>query len=257
VDLGITGRTAVVCASTSGLGAASARALGAEGANVVVSGRREDLAKSIAAELPSAVGVAVDLTAPGGSEELLRAAHEAFGDIDILVLNGPGPRPATASTLDTESIAKALHDLLLVQQTLVNAVLPGMRERGWGRIVAIASSGVVQPLPNLALSNIGRTALAAYLKSLATDVAADGVTVNLVLPGRIATDRTESLDKAAAERSGRSEAEARADSERTIPARRYGRPEEFGAVTAFLCGAPASYTTGTAVRCDGGLVGVL
>jgi 3-oxoacyl-[acyl-carrier protein] reductase len=257
MDLGIKGRTAVVCASTGGLGAAVARALGTEGANVVVSGRRGELAESIAAELPSAVGVAVDLTADGGPEALLAAAAQAFGEVDILVLNGPGPKPATASQLDPETTARAVHDLLLVQQMLVNAVLPGMRERGWGRIVSIASSGVVQPLPNLALSNIGRTALAAYLKSLATEVAADGVTVNLVLPGRVATDRTDSLDRAQAERSGRSIEEARAASERDIPARRYGRPEEFGAAAAFLCGAPASYITGTAVRCDGGLVGVL
>jgi 3-oxoacyl-[acyl-carrier protein] reductase len=257
MDLGISGRTALVCASTSGLGAATARALGAEGANVVVCGRRGELAKSIAAELPSAVGVTVDLTAPGGAEALLAEATDAFGQIDILVLNGPGPSPGTAASLDDEATARAVHDLLLVQQRLVNGVLPGMRERGWGRILAIASSGVVQPLPNLALSNIGRTALAAYLKSLSIDVAADGVTVNLLLPGRIATDRTTALDRAEAERSGRSEQEVRAASERGIPIGRYGRTDEFGAIAAFLCGAPASYLTGTAVRCDGGLVGVL
>jgi 3-oxoacyl-[acyl-carrier protein] reductase len=257
MDLGIAGRNAVVCASTGGLGAATARALGAEGANVVVSGRRGELASSIAAELPSAVGVGVDLTADGGPEALLAAATEAFGDIDILVLNGPGPKPATASQLDPATTALAVHDLLLVQQTLVNAVLPGMRSRGWGRIVAIASSGVVQPLANLALSNIGRTALAAYLKSLATEVAAEGVTVNLVLPGRIETDRTDALERSTAESTGNSVAEVRAGFERSVPAGRYGRPEEFGATAAFLCGVPASYVTGTAVRVDGGLVGVL
>ena len=179
VDLGIKGRTALVCASTSGLGEATARALGAEGANVVVSGRRAELAESIAAELPSAIGVGVDMTAPDGSATLLDAASSAFGEIDILVLNGPGPRPATAAALDTESIVGALHNLLLVQQQMVAAVLSGMRERRWGRILSIASSGVVEPLPHLALSNIGRSALAAYLKSLATEVASDGVTVNL------------------------------------------------------------------------------
>jgi 3-oxoacyl-[acyl-carrier protein] reductase len=257
MELGIAGRTAVVCASTSGLGAATARALGAEGANVVVSGRREELAKSIAAELPSAVGVAVDLTADGGPEALLAAATEAFGDIDILVLNGPGPKPLTASQLDPATTARAVHDLLFVQQELVNAVLPGMRARGWGRIVAIASTGVVQPLPNLALSNVGRTALAAYLKSLATEVAADGVTVNLVLPGLIETDRIGVILGAAAQSSGRTEQELRAAEEQTVPARRFGRPEEFGAAAAFLCGASASYITGTAVRVDGGLVRAL
>jgi 3-oxoacyl-[acyl-carrier protein] reductase len=240
VDLGITGRTAVVCASTSGLGAASARALGAEGANVVVSGRRMELAKSIAAELPSAVGVSVDLTAPGGPEELLRAAREAFGHVDILVLNGPGPRPATAATLDTESTAQALHDLLLVQQTLVNGVLPEMRERGWGRIVAIGSSGVVQPLPNLALSNIGRTALAAYLKSLSADVAADGVTVNMVLPGRIATDLG----------GGTTDDQRRFS---VIPIPRTGTPADCEGIIVYLMSDASAYHTGDTITIDGGL----
>lgn len=257
MELGIKGRNALVCASTGGLGAATARMLGNEGANVVVSGRRAELASSIASALPSAVGVGVDLTADGGPEQLLEAALSAFGEIDILVLNGPGPRTGTASTLDTESTVAAVHNLLLVQQKLVNAVLPGMRSRGWGRIVAIASSGVVQPIPGLALSNIGRSALAAYLKSLATDVAADGVTVNLVLPGRIATDRMESLNRSVADATGRPLAEVHAEGEKTIPAGRYGDPDEFGAVAAFLCSAPAAYVTGTAVRCDGGLVAVL
>ncbi|MBO0849967.1 MAG: SDR family oxidoreductase [Pseudonocardia sp.] len=257
MELGIGGRNAVVCASTAGLGEAAARALAADGANVLVSGRRGERAMAIAAELPGAVGVQVDLLAADGPNALLAAAAEAFDHVDILVLNGPGPRPGTASTLTPEDSARAVHDLLLVQQTLVEAVLPGMRERGWGRIVAIGSSGVVQPLTHLALSNIGRSALAAYLKSLATEVAGDGVTVNLALPGRIATDRTDAIDGAQADREGRTLAEVRANLERGIPARRYGRPEEFGAVVAFLCGAPASYLTGTAVRCDGGLVGAL
>lgn len=257
MDLGIGGRNAVVCASTAGLGEAAARALAADGAHVLVCGRRGERAASIAAELPGATATEVDLMAPGGPEALLATAADAFDHVDILVLNGPGPRPGTASTLTPEDSARAVHDLLLVQQTLVEAVLPGMRERGWGRIVAIGSSGVVQPLTHLALSNIGRSALAAYLKSLATEVAGDGVTVNMVLPGRIATDRTDAIDSGQADREGRPLAEVRAGIERGIPARRYGRADEFGAVVAFLCGMPASYVTGTAVRCDGGLVGAL
>jgi 3-oxoacyl-[acyl-carrier protein] reductase len=257
MDLGIAGRHAVVCASTGGLGEGVARALGAEGARVVVSGRRAERAKEIAAELPEAVGVGVDLTGPGGPEALVEAATGAFGAVDILVLNGPGPAPAAASRVDTATITQALHDLLIIQQQLVAAVLPGMRERGWGRIVAIASSAVAQPIPSLALSNIGRTALAAYLKSLATEVARDGVTVNLVLPGRIGTDRLGSLDRTLAERTGRPLAEVQAAEQASVPAGRYGTPAEFGAVAAFLCGVPAGYVTGTAVRCDGGLVGVL
>jgi 3-oxoacyl-[acyl-carrier protein] reductase len=257
MDLGVTGRTAVVCASTSGLGEAVARALGAEGANVVVSGRRAERARQIAGELPSAVGVEVDLTADGGPDRLLAAAADAFGEVDILVLNGPGPRPGGAAGLTADDIAGAVHSLVLVQQRLVEAVLPGMRERGWGRILAVGSSGVVSPIPNLALSNTGRAALAGYLKTLSAEVAADGVTVNMLLPGRIATDRLASLDATTAEREQRPVEQVSADAQAGIPARRYGRPDEFGAVAAFLCGAPASYVTGTALRCDGGLVNVL
>lgn len=129
-----------------------------------------------------------------------------------------------------------------------------MRERGWGRILAVGSSGIVAPLPNLALSNVGRAALAGYLKTLAAEVAADGVTVNLLLPGRIETDRTAAVDAANAERTGRTVAEVVQASVASIPSRRYGRPSEFAAAAAFLCSAPASYITGTALRCDGGLI---
>jgi 3-oxoacyl-[acyl-carrier protein] reductase len=132
-----------------------------------------------------------------------------------------------------------------------------MRARGWGRIVAIGSSGMVAPLPNLAASNLGRAALAGYLKTLAVEVAADGITVNIAVPGRIATDRVASLDATAAAGSGKTVEQVKEQSEASIPADRYGRPEEFGAAAAFLCSGPASYITGTIVRCDGGLLPVL
>lgn len=254
MDLGIRGRVAVVAASTGGLGRAVAEALAAEGALVVVAGRRGDLAEQIAAGLPDAVGVQVDLTVPDGPRALVEAAREAYGDPDILVLNGPGPRPGTAAGLDTGDLAAAVDSLLLAQQRLVALTLPSMRRRGWGRILAVGSSGIAEPLPGLVLSNAGRAALAAYLKTLAAEVAADGVTVNLLLPGRIATDRVAALDAARAEREQRPVAEVEAASQAAIPAGRYGTPAEFGAAAAFLCSAPASYITGTALRCDGGLV---
>jgi len=257
MDLGLRDRTAVVCASTGGLGAAVARALGAEGARVVVSGRRGDQATAVAAELPPAVGVQVDLLAPDGPDRLVAAATTAFGPIDILVLNGPGPPPGPAAAVTDQAAAAAVDTLLRPHLRLIAAALPAMRDRGWGRILAIGSSGVAAPLPNLALSNLGRAALAGYLKTLAAEVAADGVTVNLLLPGRIGTDRTADLDQATAARTGQSIDEVRANSQRLIPAGRYGDPAEFGAAAAFLCSAPASYITGTAVRCDGGLVGTL
>jgi 3-oxoacyl-[acyl-carrier protein] reductase len=254
MDLGLTGRVAVVCASTGGLGEAIARALGAEGASVVVSGRRGDRAKEIAASLPSAVGVEVDLTSSGGPDQLVAAARDAFGEVDVLVLNGPGPKPGPAAGVTDEGLDAAVDSLLRPHLRLLAQTLPGMRSRGWGRVLAVGSSGVQAPLPNLALSNLGRAALAGYLKTLAAEVAGEGVTVNMLLPGRIATDRVASLDEAAAGRTGRSVDDVAAESRAQIPAGRYGDPAEFGAAAAFLCGAPASYVTGTALRVDGGLV---
>ena len=257
MDLGLGGRCAVVCASTGGLGEAVARALAAEGANVVVSGRRGDRAKQIAAELPSAVGVEVDLASPSGASDLVAAARDSFGEVDVLVLNGPGPKPGPAASVDDEGLDTAVDALLRPHLRLLGLTLPGMRSRGWGRVLAVGSSGVAAPLPNLALSNLGRSALAGYLKTLAAEVAADGVTVNLLLPGRIATDRAAALDEGRAERSGRSIDDVREESRAEIPAGRYGDPAEFGSVGAFLCSEQASYVTGTAVRCDGGLVRIL
>lgn len=254
MDLGIRGRTALVAASTGGLGRAVAEALAAEGARVVVAGRRGGLAKKIAAGLPEAVGVEADLTTPDGPRLLVEAARATYGAPDILLLNGPGPKPGKAADAADTDLATALDTLLLAQQRLVSLTLPAMRERGWGRILAIGSSGIAAPLPDLALSNAGRAALAAYLKTLAAEVAADGVTVNLLLPGRIATDRVADLDRAKATREGRELIDVQAASRAAIPAGRYGTPEEFGAAAAFLCSAPASYITGTALRCDGGLV---
>ncbi|MFE6553705.1 SDR family oxidoreductase [Streptomyces sp. NPDC057746] len=254
MDIGLKGRTALVCASTQGLGEATARALAAEGASVVLCGRSADRAREIADELPGAIGIAADLLAADGPERLVAAATEALGAIDVLVLNGPGPRPKAAADVTAQDVTEAVDALVRPQQRLVALTLPGMRERGWGRVLAIGSSGVAAPLPQLASSNLGRAALAAYLKTLAAEVAADGVTVNLLLPGRIGTERVARLDEAAAERTGRSPAEVAAESRRTIPAGRYGRPEEFAAAAAFLCGAPASYVTGVALRCDGGLI---
>lgn len=255
MDTGIDKRTALVAGSTSGLGLAVARALAAEGANVVLSGRRGDVARAEAARLPSAVGVEADLTRPEAAQALVAATRDAFGEVDILVLNAGGPPPGPAATVTADAARTAVETLLVRQIELVSQVLPGMRQRGWGRIVAIGSSGVQQPLSNLALSNLGRASLAAYLKTLSREVAADGVTVNMVLPGRIDTDRVAALDRAQSEREGADVTDVRARSQAAIPVGRYGRPEEFASVVTFLCGTPAAYVTGEQIRCDGGLVG--
>jgi 3-oxoacyl-[acyl-carrier protein] reductase len=254
MDTGLKGRTAVVPGASSGLGLAVARALAAEGANVVLGGRRGELVREEASTLASAVGVEVDLTDPGAADALVGAAQDHFGPVDVLVLNGGGPPPGLAVDFTPEQLADAIALLVQPHQRLVRAVLPGMRGRGFGRIVAIGSSGVQAPLERLVASNAARAALAGYLKTLATEVAADGVTVNMVLPGRIATDRTTAIDNATAERTGTTPDAARAQSEATIPAGRYGTPDEFAAVVAFLASGAASYVTGEQIRCDGGLV---
>jgi len=259
MDLGITGKTALVAASTGGLGLAVARSLAAEGARVAIVGRRRDRAKEIKAELQAAYGaeaaaIEADLTTPEGVEAAVDQTVADLGPVDILVLNGPGPKPGAAAALGADDIAAAFDLLVKPHHALVARILPGMRERRWGRILAVGSSGVTAPLPNLAVSNTGRAALAGYLKTLAAEVALDEVTVNMLLPGRIATDRVSELDQAAAKRRGTTPEAIQLESRKTIPARRYGDPAEFGAAAAFLCSAPASYITGVALRCDGGLI---
>lgn len=254
MDLGLHGRTAFVAASTGGLGRATAEALGHEGANVIVTGRRGEVAEEIAEGLPSAIGIELDVMDPASRDRAVLEAESVFGPIDVLVLNGPGPHPRTAADATGADIVAAFHQLVEPAQHLVARTLTGMRRRRWGRILAIGSSGIVSPLPNLVGSNLGRAALAGYLKTLASEVAADGVTVNLLLPGRIATDRLRQLDDARAAREGIPASEVRRRSESAIPIGRYGDPAEFGAMAAFLCGAQASYVTGVALRCDGGLI---
>src|SRR3954447_675394 len=253
MDLGLTGRRALVLGSTGGLGLAVATALAHEGARVVLCGRRGERARELAAGLPGAAGLAVDLTRDG-IDGLVADAEAAIGPLDVVVLNSGGPPPGRAVDLSTDAVRAAVETLLLRQIELVAAVLPGMRSRGWGRILAIGSSGVQAPLPGLVLSNIGRAGLAGYLKTLASEVAADGVTVNMLLPGRFDTDRSTAIDGGRAEREGMSLEEVRDESQRSIPVGRYGDPAEFGAVAAFLCSGPASYLTGEQVRCDGGYV---
>lgn len=251
MDLGLRGRTALVCASTAGLGRATAEALAAEGARVVISGRRGDLAKEIAGGLPGAVAVECDITESGAAERLYHEAIERLeAELDIVVLNGPGPKPAAAQDISADDLRTAFDTLAVFQQELVALALPSMRENAWGRVLAIGSISVVEPIMGLALSSVGRAALAAYLKTLATELAPEGVTVNLILPGRIDTDRVRSLD-------GIVGPGAAARAAAAIPSGRYGSPAEFGAVAAFLCSERAAYVTGIALRVDGGMTRAL
>ncbi|GIF69099.1 oxidoreductase [Asanoa ishikariensis] len=198
--------------------------------------------------------VAADAADPDAAATVARKAQELFESVDILVLNAGGPPPATADKTDADGWRAALQLLTITPIDLATRLLPGMRERGHGRIIAVLSSGVREPLPHLTYSNSGRAALAAWIKTLGREVAQDGVTVNGVVPGRIDTDRVAQLDAAAAKRTGTDPASVKAASIATIPAGRYGRPEEFAALVGFLAGPESSYVTASLLACDGGLM---
>ena len=259
MDLGIRGRRALVGGASSGLGRAVAERLAAEGCDVAMAARRAPLLGEIAAELCDrhgirAVAIPTDLADPSAAGQLAAEAIEALGGIDILVLNGGGPPTVEPAATDPAGWAAAFQLVATSHIELATALLPGMRDRGWGRIAAILSYAVRQPIDDLAYSNAGRSALVAWLKTVSRAVAADGVTVNGALPGRHATARIEQLDRVTAERTGRTVEEVRAGHLATIPARRYGKPDEFASYVAWLCSEPASYQTGTFTAIDGGII---
>ena len=258
MDLGLRGKTAVVGGATSGLGRASADALAAEGCNLLIWSRRADALAGTAAQLQATHGVevmhvAADATRPDAAETVA-VASERIGPVDIVVLNAGGPPTVDPTATDPAGWALAFQLLAATPIELATKLLPGMRERGWGRVLAVLSSGIRQPIPELVYSNAGRSALAAWLKTTARTVAAEGITVNGVMPGRIATPRIHELDSARAEREGTTEDEVRAAHLATLPAGRYGEPAELGALVAFLASERASYITGQLVAVDGGLI---
>jgi len=244
MDLGLDGRVALVTGGSRGIGLGAAVALAAEGARVAVAARSRDAVEAAAAQVGGQGFVfdSDDLDAVG---PLVDAVEAALGPVDLYVANTGGP-PAGSDPLGfTREQWEAAHrTLVLSPMTFLARLLPGMRERGFGRVVAVASSAVREPIPTLQLSNSHRPGLLAGLKVLAREAARDGVTINAVLPGRIATDRI--VDTA-----GSREA-AEAAAREGVPAGRLGTPEEMGAAIAFLCSAPAAYITGTTLLVDGG-----
>jgi 3-oxoacyl-[acyl-carrier protein] reductase len=243
MELGLTGRTAIVCGASSGMGLAVAEELAAEGANVAMFARRRDLLEREADRI-GALPVQGDLTIPQHLERLVQVTVGAFGGVDVLVLNGGGPPAGPASELTREAVEDAVALLLTPHVTLVGHCLSYLRESGRGRIVAIESSSVREPLANLALSNAVRPGVVGWLKSLAQELGPDGVTVNAIAPGRIDTDRLRALYG--------DDGPSQADLEQ-VPTRRLGRPAEIAAVAAFLASDRAAYVTGAVLPVDGGL----
>jgi 3-oxoacyl-[acyl-carrier protein] reductase len=253
MDLGIAGRTALVCASSQGLGLGCARALAAAGARVVMNGRDAAKLEEAAARLRSETGaeivaVAADVGTASGRDTLLAAA----GTIDILVNNNGGPPPKNWAELDRDALLAGLDANMLTPIALVQAVIGGMVERRFGRIVNITSGSVKMPLPGLELSSAARIGLTGFLAGVARQVAHANVTINQLLPGSFATARVDALDGRTAEQKGISIAQARAAREAAIPAGRLGDPAEFGAACAFLCSAQAGFITGQNLLIDGG-----
>ena len=243
MDLGISGRTALVTGASAGLGLACAQALAAEGVRVAVASRSADkLAAAVATLDGDPVMLTVDLSDPASVDALVDDATEALGHVDILIANGGGPPPGNFASTDVDAYPAALQLNLLSMVALAKAFVPPMQQRGWGRVVAVTSAAVRQPMDYLILSNTARSGLTAFLKTTATEVAGDGVTVNTVQPGVHATDRLaqlyDDLDEVA----------------RSVPTQRLGDPGDFGRIVAFLCSESARSITGASVPVDGGAV---
>jgi 3-oxoacyl-[acyl-carrier protein] reductase len=259
MDLGLKDKVALVAASSQGLGRAVAEELAAEGASLVLCARdSRTLAETAAAIAESSdahvLAVPADVTVTEDIKRLVDAGNERFGRIDILVTNAGGPPAGRFEQLTREQWEDAIRLTLLSAVELARLVLPGMKERRWGRIINITSIAVKQPVENLLLSNSLRAGLTGFARTLANEVAADGVTVNNVLPGYTRTERLDELAAMMAEKQGISPGEFRGKWEKEIPMGRLGEPREFAAMVAFLASERASYVTGTSIQVDGGWI---
>ena len=253
MDLGIQGRRALVCASSKGLGKGCAEALAGEGVELILNARGAESLEATAANIRatygvSVVAVAADITTEAGQAEVLEAA----GDIDILVTNAGGPPPGMWFDWGRDDFIAAFDANLLTPIALIKASLPGMMDRGWGRIVNITSVAVKAPIPVLGLSNTARSGLTGYVAGVSRQVAGSGVTINNLLPGLHDTDRLITLDKVDAGARGISEEDARQARMQSVPAGRFGTSEEFGAACAWLCSAKAGFVIGQNILLDGG-----
>ena len=260
MDLGISGRWALVCGASKGLGFGCAKALVEEGVNVVINARSADALQAAVQKLqaiaPSVkvIGVAADITTSEGRAAVFEVAGGPGKDYDIVVTNAGGPPPGDFRTWDREAWIKAVDANMLTPIELIKATVDGMAERGFGRIVNITSSAVKAPIDILGLSNGARSGLTGFVAGLArSGIAAKGVTINSILPGKFDTDRLAATHQAAANKTGQALDDVRESQTAQIPAKRFGTAEEFGAICAFLCSRQAGYMTGQNILPDGGL----
>lgn len=259
MDLGISGRRALVLGSSKGLGRAAAKELAAEGALVAITSSNEGRCSETAAEIVEAtggrvVGIPADMRDPSTMMTLFDGATEALGGIDIIIINYPGPALGPASEIDLEVLDEEYRMMLASPIRLIKAALGPMREQRFGRIVAISGASIIQPLPNKVMDNTLRPALVGYFKALSNEVASDGITLNILLPGTFLTDRVEDSTASNAALWGISIEEAMRKRIEGIPTGRFGELSEFASVAAFLCSERASYINGSVVRVDGGQV---
>jgi len=259
VDLGIRGKVALVSASSKGLGRAIAEELAAEGANLVMCARGEDALRQTAASIRKSsevtvVEVAADVSDQAAIDRVAKTALDKFGRIDILVTNSGGPPSGAFESFTPQAWESATRLLLGSAVGLTRAVLPGMKEQRWGRILNVTSIAVKQPIDGLMLSNSLRAAVTGFARSLANEVARFNITVNNIMPGYTRTDRVEELARATGQKTGGSASDAFAKWEREIPLGRLGEPREFAALAAFLASERASYITGSSIAVDGGWI---
>jgi len=258
MDFNIHTRTALVFGAGGGLGSAISLALANEGATVIAADVNQEALGGTGERLKAAKASFSTLLWDLGDldiiERHLKTIEERHGSVDILVNNTGGPPPSAAGAFDAATLEAQFRSMVMSVMAITSGVIPQMQKKGWGRIITSVSSGVVAPIPNLAVSNALRLSLVGWSKTLAREVAQDGITVNTVIPGRIGTARTKFLDAAKAQREGVSAETITQQSVATIPAGRFGRPEEYADAVAFLASDRASYITGTQLRVDGGML---
>ena len=257
MDLGIKGKVALVTAASRGLGRGCAEHLAAEQCRVAICSRDEGAVRQAAEELAGStgaevVGFSADVSKPEDVGRLLENVRQSLGDPQILVTNAGGPPPGTFASTPLEEYEKALNLNLMSAVHLIHGVVPAMKTEGWGRIIAVTSISVKQPIANLLLSNMARAGLTGFLKTLSTELASFGITVNALLPGTHKTSRIEQLVKDTAARDNKSEEEVYREMTNAIPSRTIGDPTDFGAAAAFLAGNQARYITGQSLLIDGG-----